>query len=232
MTGDDDLVGNLGADRLEGGAGADELDGGVSKTKSQDDDDDGDGVDLDDTLSYASSNAGVTVNLDNARVSGGHADGDTIATVETDHDKDAKTDKIDVSTFENATGSMYNDTLTGNYRDNKLTGNAGDDTLKGGAGVDTLNGGPGADTLDGGSSLSGDDNGATDDTSDDPQQHMDIASYAGAMAGVTVDLSTGKGTAGDADGDTLVNIERVEGSANDDTFIASAGADIIDGERP
>ena len=138
------------------------------------------------------------------------------------------TDEIDVSTFENATGSMYNDTLAGDYRANMLTGNAGDDTLKGGAGADTLNGGPGADTLDGGSSLSGDNNGTPDDTSDD-EQHMDIASYAGAMAGVTVDLSTGRGTAGDAEGDTLANIERVEGSANDDTFIASAGADNIDG---
>ena len=58
---------------------------------------------------------------------------------------------------------------------------------------------------------------------------MDIASYAGAMAGVTVDLASGKGTAGDAMGDTLVNIEQVMGSSNDDTFIAGSGADNIVG---
>ncbi len=223
--GDDDLVGNEGADTLEGGAGADELDGGIPNATSQEGA--GEEADLDDTLSYASSNAGVTVHLAGARVSGGHATGDTIATVETDHDKDAKTDKIDVSTFENATGSMYNDTLTGDYMDNKLTGNAGDDTLKGGAGADTLNGGPGADTLDGGSSL--EEGGDTPNNATDDKQHVDIASYAGATAGVTVDLSTGRGTAGDAKGDTLDDIEKVMGSANDDTFIASAGADDIDG---
>ena len=223
--GDDELVGGLGADTLEGGAGADELDGGESKADESRRS--GEEADLKDTLSYASSNAGVTVHLAGARVSGGHATGDTIATVETDHDKDAKTDKIDVSTFENATGSMYNDTLTGDYRDNKLTGNAGDDTLKGGAGADTLNGGPGADTLDGGSSL--EEGGDTPNNATDDKQHVDIASYARATAGVTVDLSTGRGTAGDAKGDTLDDIEKVMGSANDDTFIASAGADNIDG---
>ena len=39
-----------------------------------------------DTLSYASSDAGVTVNLATAKLSDGHAEGDTIATIETDHD--------------------------------------------------------------------------------------------------------------------------------------------------
>ena len=107
--GDDSLVGGLGADTIEGGAGADEMDGGVARADDQDDD-------LMDTLSYASSDAGVNVNLATARLSGGHADGDTIATVETDHDmddggslvdEDDRTDDIDVSTFENVTGSMH-----------------------------------------------------------------------------------------------------------------------------
>ena len=58
---------------------------------------------------------------------------------------------------------------------------------------------------------------------------MDVASYAGAMAGVTVNLASCRGTAGDAMGDTLVNIEQVMGSSNDDTFIAGPGADNIVG---
>ena len=48
-----------------------------------------------------------------------------------------------------------------------------------------------------------------------------------AMEGVTVDLSTNKGTGGEAMGDTLVNIELVWGSEHADTFIAGPGADII-----
>ena len=48
-----------------------------------------------------------------------------------------------------------------------------------------------------------------------------------AMEGVTVDLSTNRGTGGEAMGDTLVNIELVWGSEHADTFIAGPGADII-----
>ena len=58
-------------------------------------------------------------------------------------------------------------------------------------------------------------------------QHEDWAAYRSAKdVGVTVNLNTGRGTAGDAMGDTLKGIELVWGSKQDDTFIASAGADI------
>ena len=79
--GDDEMEGGAGADTLEGGAGADELDGGTARADNQT----GDEMDV---LSYASSDAGVTVHLTSGSVYGGHADGDTIATVETDHDDD------------------------------------------------------------------------------------------------------------------------------------------------
>ena len=71
------------------------------------------------TLSYATSDAGVTVNLATASVSGGHADrAMTIVTYEETmiprvtkiHDDN----EIDVATFANVTGSMHNDRLTGN----------------------------------------------------------------------------------------------------------------------
>ena len=45
-----------------------------------------------------------------------------------------------------------------------------------------------------------------------------------------VDLSTNMGTGGEAMGDTLRNIELVWGSVYADTFIASNGADIIEGD--
>ena len=226
--GDDELTGGGGADTIEGGAGADELDGGVARS---------DDNEADDILSYASSDAGVTVNLTTAKVSGGHAAGDIIATVETDHDGDGPdgtnaddpTDEIEVSTFEKVTGSMHNDSLTGDYRNNTLEGGGGDDSLRGGADADILVGGPGADMLDGGSSLSA---GAdTEDNPDDDVQHIDRAVYKHAKdEGVAVNLATGMGTAGEAMGDTLANIELVWGSEFADTFIASNGADIIEGD--
>ena len=47
--------------------------------------------------------------------------------------------------------------------------------------------------------------------------------------GVTVNLASGRGTAGDAEGDTLVNIERFLVPVRMIRFIAGAGADHVDG---
>ena len=168
-----------------------------------------DGVDTDsDTLSYASSDAGVTVNLATLMFSGGHAEGDEIEVRRDAFDPDGAGDEdpVDVATFENVTGSDHNDWLTGDYRVNVLTGMGGDDTLRGGAGADTLNGGPGADTLDGGEDAREKDNriparDAVDlngdgDTADageaaiaEGPASVDIATYAGAMAGITLNLA-------------------------------------------
>ena len=244
LVGDDELTGNAGDDSLEGGAGADELKGGTGNDTLEG----GAGADeLDggtlsgtvdsekDTLSYAGSDGGVSVNLASASASGGHANGDTIAVIDdVNHDADDTTDEIDVATFVNVTGSDYRDSLSGDYRANTLKGGKGDDTLRGGAGTDELDGGPGADRLDG-----GEDPGEKDNMVPDPDNvgqtiaaPIDTASYLSAEAGVTVDLSTGRGTGGDADGDELINIEKVLGSIHDDTFIASAGPDMIDGSNP
>ena len=105
------------------------------------------------TLSYAGSDTYVTVNLATASVSGGHAEGDTIATYERlvpTGDEDDPTDEVDVATFAYVTGSMHGDYLTGDNNDNHLVGGGGGDTLDGRAGMDVLTGGPGADTLNGG----------------------------------------------------------------------------------
>ena len=249
LGGNDELVGGDEADTIEGGAGEDEMDGDngneTGQTRS-----------LGDILSYAKSDAGVHVNLTTLTFAGGHAEGDEVVVMRDAFDPDGAgdMDPVDVSTFEHLTGSDHDDRLTGDHRANTLTGGKGDDSLRGMAGVDTLIGGPGADHLDGGEDAREDDNliparDATDlngdgDT-DDPGEaaivqalaSVDVATYAGAMAGVTVNLASGRGTAGDAMGDTLVNIEQVVGSSNDDTFIAGPGPDNVvggghDGDDP
>ncbi len=100
--------------------------------------------------------------------------------------------------IENLSGSAFNDTLTGDAGDNTLDGGAGDDKLYGLDGNDTLIGGAGADVLNGGNGY-------------------DTASYITASAGVIVTIAGG-GNSGDAQGDTLVSIERLQGSAFNDTF--------------
>ena len=115
-SGDDALTGGAGNDQLNGGAGADTIDGGAGN----------------DTATYEGSDAAITVNLSTNSMSGGHATGDTLTSVE------------------NITGSRHNDTLTGDGNANVLIGASGDDALTGGAGNDQLNGGAGADTIDGG----------------------------------------------------------------------------------
>ena len=49
-------------------------------------------------------------------------------------------------------------------------------------------------------------------------------------AGVTVNLDSRKGESGDAEGDTLVDIELVWGSTGDDIFKASEGPDYVHGD--
>ena len=253
---DDDLRGSFVAgggtadgNIIEGLAGADELDGGDGDDGTADqtlgglnnllrttavDLADPDAVanavatdnDRADTLSYMGSSAGVTVNLATSSASGGDAEGDEIETFDVDnynHDGDATTDNIDAefSTFENITGSAHRDLLTGDDRMNVIKGGAGNDVLRGGRSNDTLEGGPGADTIDGGHTRSG-----PQDASD---MFTDTASYAGAKAGVTVDIDAGEGTGGDAMGDTFTSIERYMGSNNDDLFIASEDADTVNG---
>ncbi|NYZ22635.1 beta strand repeat-containing protein, partial [Azospirillum oleiclasticum] len=99
---------------------------------------------------------------------------------------------------------------TGNELANTLTGQAGDDTLSGLGGNDTLTGGAGADTLDGGLGT-------------------DTASYAGAAAGVAVDLTAGTASGGDATGDVLTGIENLTGGNGADALTGDAGVNVLNG---
>ena len=250
--GDDTLEGGVGADKLEGGSGndtleggvgADELNGGLTRATANDETTANTQVN---TLSYAGSDAGVRVNLADASASGGHADGDEIVTYDYTFGTDDNEREIEVATFVNVTGSAHDDHLTGDRFANKLSGGGGDDSLRGAAGADVLVGGPGADELNGGEDTRErnnllprtDTNGdGVINASDDPAAAAseDWATYRSAEAasdgtGVTVDLDTATGTAGEAMGDTLRNIELIWGSKHGDTFIASAGADVIHGD--
>lgn len=114
--GNDQIKGGDGNDTIIGGAGGDRLDGGNGSH---------------DTLSYAGSLKGVTVNLATNAAKGGDAGADKIAN------------------FENVIGTDQSDSLTGNDAANTLTGGKGSDTLNGGGGDDRLIGGAGIDTLNG-----------------------------------------------------------------------------------
>ena len=147
-------------------------------------------------------------------------------------------DGIDVGTFSAPTfadidGDGDQDLVVGeqsgtlNYYENTSvsnqppTGTAGDDTLEGGTGADTLNGLAGNDTLIGGAGADALDGGTDTDT----------ASYAGSSAAVTVSLVAGAtNTGGDAEGDTLSNIENLTGSAHWDVLNGDAGNNVLRGE--
>lgn len=117
------------------------------------------------------------------------------------------------------TGGAANDELDGGDGPDRLSGRAGNDILRGGSDNDELFGGAGNDTLDGGPGL-------------------DKASWVGDSIPVTIDLRTAT-FSGAAAGDTLVSIERYEGSdwadlidgseGKDELLAGAGGNDIING---
>lgn len=116
-------------------------------------------------------------------------------------------------------GSWAADLLSGKGGNDVLVGDRGTDTLLGDAGNDILWGGLDGDTLDGGAGF-------------------DYAVYQSSATGVTVSLAGPTGIEGEAEGDTLINVEGLVGSAFDDNltgnmqnnvFRGGAGADRIDG---
>ena len=82
-----------------------------------------------------------------------------------------------------------------------LLGWGGDDILEGGAGSDSLDGGMGIDT----------------------------AVYRSSLQGVTIDMATGIGSGGEAEGDWLSGIENVTGSAFADTLTGDALNNVLSG---
>ena len=199
----DTLTGDSGGNMLSGGGGADSLSGGAGDDTLIG----GGGADSliggsgTDTADYSASATGISVSLTSGSGSGGDAAGDTL------------------SGIENLTGSAYGDTLTGDGNANVLTGGAGADTLSGGAGSDSLSGGTGADTLAGGAGADLLDGGSGTDTAD----------YSASASGVSVSLTSGSGSGGDAAGDVLSGIENLTGSAYGDSLTGDGNANVLTG---
>ena len=97
------------------------------------------------------------------------------------------------------------DTVIENY-----VAGSGDDIIVGNAADNVLEGSAGADDIDG-------------------QLSLDTAAYTGSAAAVTVNLSDGTASGGDAMGDSLTSIENLTGSAHDDTLTGDAGPNVLDG---
>jgi len=225
------LEGEDGDDILDGRGGADQLLGGNGS----------------DTVDYTASTAAVTINLaDGATEQGGHAEGDTL------------------NSIENIRGSAFDDSLTGDDGDNQLDGRGGADQIIGGNGVDTAvyAGSPEAvainladgvaesggdaqgDTLTSvenivgsefSDSLTGDDNSNRLDGRGGADQlaggnGVDIADYTGSPAAITINLADGVPESGGyAEGDTLTSMEIVWGSAFADSLAGDANANQLEG---
>lgn len=114
------------------------------------------------------------------------------------------------SSIENVYGSMRDDVITGDGLGNTLVGYNGVDVLDGESGDDILIGGADGDTLTGGLGT-------------------DTADYLTSSEGVTVDLAAGTGSGGDAEGDTLSEIENIAGSLHRDILTGDDGDNTLSG---
>ncbi|WP_279626452.1 polymorphic toxin-type HINT domain-containing protein, partial [Polycladidibacter hongkongensis] len=123
---------------------------------------------------------------------------------------DAEGDSI--TGVEGLIGSAHADRLTGDDLDNWLNGGKGNDVLSGGKGNDTLAGAEGADALIGG-------------------EGDDRADYSTSTSAVVADLASGRGSSGDAAGDTYSGVEGLIGSAFDDSLKGDAGNNRLQGNH-
>jgi serralysin len=155
-----------------------------------------------DTVSYSTATAAVTVNL---------------ATTVAQNTGGGGTDTI--SNFENVTGGSGNDNLTGTTGANVLDGGAGSDVLTGGAGADTLIGGAGIDTANYATSTAA-------VTANLANAALNTGDAAGDTYSSIENLTGGAGNdilTGDGAGNVLT------GNAGNDTLTGGAGADTLNG---
>ncbi|MBC3955374.1 calcium-binding protein, partial [Pseudomonas triticifolii] len=91
-----------------------------------------------------------------------------------------------------------------------LRGSSFNDTLSGSRLTDTFVGGAGADLIDG-------------------REGQDGVWYITSAAGVSINLQSQVNQGGDAEGDVLLNIERVLGSHYNDVLVGNTGANYLEG---
>lgn len=113
-----------------------------------------------------------------------------------------------VKNVEEVYGSKFNDRITGGNENNSFYGGDGNDILFGGNGNDWLNGGAGADALDGG-------------------RGADTVGYGLETDNLTVNLVTGRGSGGVAEGDRYYSIENVTTGRGNDRVIGNYKDNVI-----
>lgn len=213
---DDVIKGSSRADTFEGMDGADTFDGRGGADLVNYNDEYGDaGIRVDLTAGTATDTFGKSdtlVSIENIR---GSELADTIAGSEGDNQLSGRGGD-DVISGRGGKDMVYGgagkDQLSGGAGNDTLYGERDNDTLTGGADRDTLTGGAGKDRLDGGAGA-------------------DLANYYedGGKGGVSVDLA--KGTAIDSWGatDTLISIEDVRGTDQNDTLTGNDAANALSG---
>lgn len=107
-------------------------------------------------------------------------------------------------------GDAGEDWILGLEDADTLDGGAGNDALEGGDGNDILIGGVGGDVLRGGNGV-------------------DWAYFNTSAAGINVNLGLGTAHGGDAEGDTLFEIERVFGSIHNDVVVGDTAGNYLRG---
>jgi Ca2+-binding RTX toxin-like protein len=240
---DDRLDGHAGADLLEGSLGNDTLDGGAGADQMIG----GDGCDV---AAYTHAGAGVSVSLMAGLGWSNDATDDTLSGIESllgSRYGDYLYGDAGHNIIEGGAGADVIDGLAGNdwlsfesseaavaiylgIGQGVVVGWAGDalddvvsgvENLRGSAFADMLLGDDGANILrgDGGAdTLYGGDN-------------SDTADYSASAAAVSIDLSANAGTGGDAEGDMLISVENVVGSAQDDTLVGDSASNTLVGGR-
>lgn len=218
--GNDELLGGLGNDTVVGGIGEDRMVGGtgndtywVDSAADVIEEQAGQGTDsVISTVSYT-----LSANIETLRLSPIPTGVSSPLLVGIGNDLD-NTIVVDGGTFGfrprfQLFGMGGDDLLVGGnaLTGDTLDGGQGNDTLRGGAGNDLLIGGAGADLLEGGN-------------------QNDRASYVSSAVGVEVSLQTGTGRFGDAQGDRLIGVEGLIGSALADRLTGSTGANRLDGD--
>jgi Ca2+-binding RTX toxin-like protein len=212
LDGDDILIGNGGHDFMLGGAGDDTLYGGTGRDvmRGNAGADYIDGGSEEDWIQFNDATGNIQLDLEQGIGQFGDAAGDTYVSIE------------------NVRGTNFNDVITGSSGRNQILaedgndivyttggndvvwGGGGDDTLVGSSAGETYYGGTGADQIRGGGG-------------------NDWARYNDAAEGVEVSLLATAGTAGEAAGDRLFDIEYLWGSEFDDVLEGDNGVNIIRG---
>ncbi|PID40938.1 MAG: hypothetical protein CR984_00630 [Proteobacteria bacterium] len=231
--GDDRIFAGDGNDTIIGGRGSDMIDGGT-------------GVD---TASYEFASESVWIRLLNNDYQVGEAVGDVLVDIENlrgsafddllggDEQRNfiwggAGNDVIyGFGGIDELHGEAGDDELTTSYwHDDRLYGGAGNDTLNGSSGDDFLYGGAGDDRLISGfqPNINGDLSPGNDYF--DGGDGTDTAEFWWSEEGVVVDLGAGWARF-EALGETvtLVSIENVDGTRNNDTIIGNDGDNVLHG---